>query len=322
MEDKSEDVTHVTFVQRDQDLAIKEELEMKQSHVLNPNAQEFHMILRSPMADAGKKHVSKSRSSKKKSKKTPTRALCEDDINENSDSIIVPIKMQILQESTPIKEAKKAPSATKVKKVSPKPNTSKSRVSNTRSSLYAPTKSSMAQQRGRSSSISTLSGSDSRTINSKSSSGEANRGRSIQPKGPTIPLTPKFKSDERLRMHVKSAILSTEEREIIAIEEARKVEEQRVAKAKKVFQWVKVHSTNVVKNVVRSTKELTIPTTPTSHLTKRNGQKKCSNETAVAVKEAKKIEENFHNRPNTIFEEFKFATNARPSLKSSSGGKL
>jgi hypothetical protein len=317
MEDSPEDIVHVNFVQRDQDLVVKEEEEMKQSHVLNPNAQEFHMILRSPMADAGKKHILRSRSSKKKSKKTPTRAICEDDVNDNADSIVS--KMQIL-ESTPIKETKKTPSP-KVKKVSPKPNASKSRVSNVRSSLYAPTKSTMDKQRGRSSSISTVSGSDSRTINSGSSSGKTNRGNSIQPKGPTIPLTPKFKSDERLRMHIKSAILSTEDREMIAIEEARKAEVQRIAKAKKVFERVKIHSTKVVKNVVRSTKELTIPTTPTSHLTKRNGQKKCSNETAVAVKEVKKIEENFHNRPNTIFEEFKFATNARPSLKTSSSGK-
>ena len=53
-------------------------------------------------------------------------------------------------------------------------------------------------------------------------------------RGPTIPVTPHFRSDARSKMHYKERPLTTEEREIAAIEIARKMEELRMKKTKKV----------------------------------------------------------------------------------------
>ena len=53
-------------------------------------------------------------------------------------------------------------------------------------------------------------------------------------RGPTIPVTPHFRSDARSKMHYKERPLTTEEREMAAIEIARKMEELRMKKTKKV----------------------------------------------------------------------------------------
>ena len=53
-------------------------------------------------------------------------------------------------------------------------------------------------------------------------------------RGPTIPVTPHFRSDARSKMHYKERPLTTEERELAAIEIARKMEELRMKKTKKV----------------------------------------------------------------------------------------
>lgn len=169
------------------------------------------------------------------------------------------------------------------------------------SSLYAPTKSTMDKQRMRSF------GDFSDTF----LQGKMMKKSVHIHRGPTIPITPKFKTNERFRMNNKSNILSTEDREMLDIEESRKVEEERIKKAKKVFQWVKVHSTSIAKTVFRSTKELTVPTTPISHLTRRRGQKVCSNETGPMLRDEVKFEESFHNRPPTQQQPFQFATDAR-----------
>lgn len=277
---------------------------------------DFHMVLRSPKFGASPYpksiSVSKSRRSSKKTK-TPSKMLTEDDIDVNE--CLFPaqsIQMQMMQassaESSPHKTINVAalPSKSKIHRGRPL-------IRVHRSSLYAPTKSTMVKQRIRSST-----GMITSELGSSMNSDEIAKSKcaaSYKPKGPTIPLTPKFKSDERSRMHVKSAILSTEDREMLAIGEARKFELERVQKAKKVFQWVKRHSSTVVKTVVRSTKELTVPTTPVSHLRKRKGQKICSNETGIPSKEEEKVEESFHNRPPTQFEPFQFATDTRMNVR-------
>ena len=277
---------------------------------------DFHMILRSPKFGASpypkSASVSKSRRSSKKTK-TPSKMLTEDDID--VDECFFPeqsILMQMMQassaECSPQKKIDEAilPSKSKIYRGRPL-----MRVH--RSSLYAPTKSTIVKQRIRSST-----GMIASELGSSMNSNKIAKSKcaaSCKPKGPTIPLTPKFKSDERSRMHVKSVVLSTEDREMLAIGEARKIELQRVQKAKKVFQWVKHHSSTVVKTVVRSTKELTVPTTPVSHLRKRKGQKICSNETGIPSKEEEKVEESFHNRPPTQFEPFQFATDSRMSVR-------
>ena len=264
---------------------------------------DFHMILRSPKGCASpypkSTPLSRSRrSSKKKAKSTPSEMPAEDDIEVleclyPEQSIQEQIMQASSRECTPQRPLVTIAPPSKSKTIK-----GRTLIRVHRSSLYAPTKSTIVKQRIRSSTGMMVKS----TI-------------SYKPRAPTIPLTPKFKSDERSRMHIKSAILSTEDREMLAIGEARKVEEQRVHKAKKVFQWVKCHSATVVKTIIRSTKELTVPTTPVSHLRKRKGQKVCSNETGILVKEIEKVEESFHNRPPTQFEPFQFATESRMSSR-------
>ena len=128
---------------------------------------------------------------------------------------------------------------------------------------------------------------------------------------PTIPVTPKFQCEQRSRMHQK--ILTTEEREIEELKEAKKAEEIRVQNAKKVFEWVRRKSSAVV---LKSKKELTVPTTPVSHLRTRMGNKKCSIETGLVVKEEAKRLDSMHNKGPTQFEPFQFATDVRRSMKS------
>ena len=283
----------------------------------SPKAEtDFHMILRSPQGNPSYPSSTPSkvrRSSKKKAKKTPSKPLTEADIviYENTETIdnFYPEQSseQLSRTSTPKKDVIPLPSKFKVARTRS--------LGRARSSLYAPTKSTLVKVTvklgARNSTGTVASGS------SGSSVGTMPRKRVIhQSKGPTIPLTPHFKSDERSRMHIKSTILSTEDREMLVVEEARKVEEERVKKAKKVFLWVKRHSSNVVKTIVRSTKELTIPTTPVSHLMKRKGQKVCSNESGPIAKEEEKIVESFHNRAPTQFEPFQFATDSRSSIRS------
>ena len=129
---------------------------------------------------------------------------------------------------------------------------------------------------------------------------------------PTIPVTPKFQCEERSRKYPK--ILTTEEREIEELKEAKKVEELRVQNAKKVFEWVRRKSSAALLN--KSKKELTVPTTPVSHLRTRMGNKKCSIETGLVVKEEAKRLDSMHNKGPTQFEPFQFATDVRRSMKS------
>lgn len=82
--------------------------------------------------------------------------------------------------------------------------------------------------------------------------------------------------------------------------------------AKKMFEWVRRHSSAAV---LKSKKELTVPTTPVSYLKSRMGNKKCSIETGIVVKEEAKRFDNVHNKGPTQFEPFQFATDVRRSMK-------
>jgi len=118
--------------------------------------------------------------------------------------------------------------------------------------------------------------------------------------------------------------MSTVERELAEVEETRKREEARMEKNKRQFAMVKIEAANAAQHaVVRSTKELTVPSTPISHLAKRMGPKVCS----IAAAAASSSETNHavgasapaaaaHTGPKgpTQFEPFQFATDARSSL--------
>lgn len=88
----------------------------------------------------------------------------------------------------------------------------------------------------------------------------------------TIPVAPKLRCVSRSRDRVQS----TEEREQQQIEEAKAAEETRRRRNQRSMQYNKAKSSMPVHNVVRSTKQLTIPTTPFHHMVKRHGEKKCS----------------------------------------------
>ena len=89
---------------------------------------------------------------------------------------------------------------------------------------------------------------------------------SNKPLSLTCPKSPRFAPGKR----PKSTVMSTEERELLEIDNARRVAELRTKKNKSNFEKVKAGPATTV---IRSTKELTIPVTPVSHLTRRLGQK-------------------------------------------------
>jgi hypothetical protein len=82
----------------------------------------------------------------------------------------------------------------------------------------------------------------------------------------TEPVDIHFHSDERMA-------LRSEERELKAVQEAKKKEQERMRKCKKNVEKMKFTVKHPMKTAVRSTKELTIPKTPTSRLDARHGTK-------------------------------------------------
>lgn len=132
------------------------------------------------------------------------------------------------------------------------------------------------------------------------------------------PHAPKFRVDERAKGSRK-IVLSSEDREIIEVQKTKSVETERMKKSKKKLQRMKVLSANPVRSVIRSTKQLTIPTTPVSHVARRKGKKPFSSIASVLTKEeedlkrkkVKQTTESFHNRGPTQPAPFKFATDLR-----------
>ena len=177
------------------------------------------------------------------------------------------------------------------------------------SSLFNPTKSTMVRQRTR---PTTTAAADTTLSHCQKPPQEPIHQdyRRNTMRRPTIPVTPKFQCEERSRKYPK--ILTTEEREIEELKEAKRAEEVRVQNAKKMFEWVRRHSSAAV---LKSKKELTVPTTPVSYLKSRMGNKKCSIETGIVVKEEAKRLDNVHNKGPTQFEPFQFATDVRRSMK-------
>ncbi len=128
----------------------------------------------------------------------------------------------------------------------------------------------------------------------------ANTTVSNKPLSLTCPKSPKFILGKR----PKTSVMSTEERELLEIENARKEAELRVKKNKSNFEKVKAGPATTV---IRSTKELTIPVTPVSHLTRRLGQKVVVPEVAVTAAPVVPAGPRQLTQP----EPFQFATNSR-----------
>ena len=119
-----------------------------------------------------------------------------------------------------------------------------------------------------------------------------------------------FASMREKKAAIKSStqFLSTEDREMFEIANVKKDLKYRLLKAKKTFERIKVKSVSATNNHVRSTKELTIPTTPISHLSKRLGVKLIVQE--KEVKEPREVKSSIVVGP-TVPEPFTFATDKR-----------
>ena len=172
--------------------------------------------------------------------------------------------------------------------------------------------------------------------------GSASVSASVSKPRLTVPKSPRFRVDERSRTCARPVPLSTAEREqTLVAEETRKLHEQ-LKRNKEDFERAKNQAANAKEtSQVRSTKQLTIPTTPCFLLSKKNGPKLMSNTTAAplgaqeeAAHKPKKL--TFDEQATaaggaasgaaaghfvgpkkpTVFEPFKFATDARASAKS------
>jgi hypothetical protein len=293
----------------------KSVVKVKENDTSQSSAASFHMSLRSPKIynNASASKLQKMSHKKATPVKTPEKTPEKPQLD-IADITIVNSKDDVQADVVPAVPSKRV-SPYKQGDVIPRSTTvvtklfknfkvrNIARVSR-KSSLYEPTKSSTQRLR----TSSTMSATSSETTSKERVQKRVNVTRR-----PTIPVTPKFRSEERSRMHSK--ILSTEEREALELEEEMKAEVLRVRNAKKVFQWARRNTTI---KTLKSTKELTIPTTPVSHLTKKLGHKTCSIETGIVSKEEPKPkDESFQNKPLTQFEPFQFAT----SRKTARSGK-
>jgi hypothetical protein len=182
-------------------------------------------------------------------------------IKENDSTTMVVLETTTITEEEPEVSKPAAPAAAAPAPTQPK------RLS----TLYLPTKSSLTKQRHTDGDDlkSTLSGSQKfkSTTSSSASSSSSSAHRAATAAAPrtprglgkshkqqqqqlhggikrgltlTVPVTPKFLTDARMRMAHKERPLTTEERELQAVDEARKAEQQRMLKIKRVFHRVQV----------------------------------------------------------------------------------
>ena len=153
----------------------------------------------------------------------------------------------------------------------------------------------------------------------------------------TVPKSPRLRVDQRSRSCARPMPVSTDEREAALVaEETRKLHEQ-LRRNKEEFERARSSAASAKEtSQVRSTKTLTVPTTPCFLLSKKKGPKIMSNTAAAPLgtqeDEAKPKKLNFDEvvasagaagayvgpKKPTIFEPFKFATDARASIARSS----
>lgn len=148
----------------------------------------------------------------------------------------------------------------------------------------------------------------------------------------TTPYSPKLRVNERSKTCARPVPLSSEEQEARRIQEETRQLTEQFRRNKTHFEKVKALAANakeIPAASVRSTKQLTIPTTPAFLTTKRNGPKIASNTAAAAPKEeeTKPKRLNFDDaapgpKKPTLFEPFKFATDARLSANPSTNGAI
>jgi len=134
----------------------------------------------------------------------------------------------------------------------------------------------------------------------------------------TKPISPLLRINKRLSICRKRITLSSEELELNAVDKERKGIKNQMLKNMNKYHALKGNFRNSVNNaatVARSTKKLTIPTTPMSHLQKRMGpplQKgNTDNVSTIIEKKLSSSSDSVGPKKPTQFEPFKFATEGR-----------
>ena len=129
----------------------------------------------------------------------------------------------------------------------------------------------------------------------------------------TKPFSPKLRINKRLSIK-RTQILSSEELQMKSLELERKEMAAKLQQNRRRYQTLKTHkkSAEAGTTIVRSTKRLTVPTTPVSHLKTRLGSVKkptIHNQIAETIGSATS-RDNFPRKP-TLCEPFQFATDKR-----------
>ena len=158
----------------------------------------------------------------------------------------------------------------------------------------------------------------------------------------TVPFSPKFRVDARSKSCARPVPLSTSEREAAQMDEDRRKLHEQIRRSQEHFLRSKAAAANAREREQdalrpRSTKELTVPHTPSFALDKRHGKRTVppphtADEAAAGNKASLKPNKRLlfddeaapapaHNGPKkpTQFEPFKFATDARVSARQTSG---
>lgn len=169
-------------------------------------------------------------------------------------------------------------------------------------SVYTPTQASIIKQTSKAA-VKQLTASD--------------EGKKTKPTSLTIPISPNFRIEKRLKSASKPAQLSSDVIAWKKLDEERKAEEERIKKSKKLYEQLRQNKTPVT---VRGTKKFLlrsqISTTSakqrrTSNTPRSVGSKVVARRRSLGLKSSKKMAPPSQHRRNTIVQPFKFATDKR-----------
>lgn len=126
---------------------------------------------------------------------------------------------------------------------------------------------------------------------------------------PTTPQSPKLRTSSRANRETATTKLTSEELLFQAVQEQKKIQEQIMKKHQSMFENLKNKRNSTIPVTARSTKELTIPMTPYSHVDNRLGKR----EVVIVQEEKKEIKQK--KLGPTHVQPFNFSTDARASLR-------
>jgi hypothetical protein len=126
---------------------------------------------------------------------------------------------------------------------------------------------------------------------------------------PTTPQSPRFHTSSRSSRETEATKLTSEELTYRAVQEQKRIQEKIMKKHQHMFQNLKNKRNSTAPVTARSTKELTIPTTPYSHVDHRLGKRE-----VVLLPEEKKEIKSKKLGPTHV-QPFQFSTDLRASLR-------